>query len=143
MATFIVSAHASSVERSKCEPVKAEGLDWARLNIQTHHLSQAVRRWGGFGPLACPFHFTIERWASPHGCGSRVRALEVFLKLASPAQIEAAVLAGDITRDEANHGVCVPQAGRHERRQRRRKAKRPDRAPAQPVPCPIERVGIS
>jgi hypothetical protein len=143
MAVFTVSADAPSVERSKPELAEGKGLDWARLIIQTHHLSQTVRRWGGFGRLVCPFHFTVERWAAPHGCTSRVRALKEFLRLASPVQIEAAVLAGDITRDEARHGVCEPQAGRHVQRSRLRKANRPGRGPAQPIPYPLERVDIS
>jgi hypothetical protein len=141
VAVYIVSTDRPSVEGAKSKPI--DQLTWARMVLQLHHLNQTVRRWGVVGGRVCLSHCTIEHWTSPHGCRARLRGLTTFLTLASPAQIEAAVLAGDISRDESEHGVCVPEAGRHERRPRRQKANRPGRGPVESIPAPLERVDIS
>lgn len=67
---------------------------WAKIDLQLH---QPYRTWFGLGRLRC-------EWCGDHwgrfGCLLRTSAARIFVYTASPAQLEAAQLSGEITADD-------------------------------------------
>jgi hypothetical protein len=85
---------------------------WAKIDLQLH---QPYRTWFGFGRLRCDW--CGERWGR-HGCHARESAARHFLYSASPAQQEAALLAGDITAEDLQLRRRIRPTGAHRRRPR-------------------------
>ncbi|RRR96550.1 hypothetical protein [Glycomyces terrestris] len=83
---------------------------WAKIDLQLH---QPYRTWLGFGRLRCDW--CGERWGR-HGCYYRESAARHFLDTASPAQREAALLAGDISTEDLRPRRRTRLTGAHRRR---------------------------
>jgi hypothetical protein len=143
----MLSTSPPSVEVPKSETsqtIQGDQYIWARLVLQLHHHGLTGRRVRFRGRRTCTQGSDPELWAAPHGCATRVRALKVFFHHATPAELDAALLAGLITRAEARSGVQPVKAPKPRCSWLRRRARnRANEAPPQPVPYPLEAVGIS
>lgn len=83
---------------------------WAKIDLQLH---QPYRTWLGFGPLRCLW--CEEPWGR-HGCWSRESAARHFVRTASPAQQEAALVSGDLTDADLELRRRIRPSGAHRRR---------------------------
>jgi hypothetical protein len=129
VANSMLSADAPSVERRKTDQ-----KTWAQLVLQTHCPSQTVRRASRWWREICPHHpLDGAEWNAPHGCHTRLRGLSTFLTMATPAEIQAAVLAGIISDAEAEHGV-QPSPRQAKPRRGRLRGRRSERGPRKPAP---------